>query len=239
MKWLTRLTVLDKEYDGFFMKTAYRHPGRPVRPGAAVIRRYAAGHEPAREVRDQHAGGRHGRATRKAACDHGRGLSGDAGPVSAVDVSIDGGRTWTAAKLGVDRSQFGWRLFSHSFTPSKAQFYTLMARAGRRRVTSSQWLRSGTRQATSGERCAGGRRKRDGQAGAADDGRRLHGKARGRPARSGYRQACLTCHGEDVIQQQKLTKAQWQREVDKMVRWGAQIKDGDREGILQYLATHF
>jgi hypothetical protein len=53
---------------------------------------------------------------------------------------------------------------------------------------------------------------------------------------SGYKQACLTCHGEDVIQQQRLTKAQWQREVDKMVRWGAQVKDSDREGILQYLS---
>src|SRR5205807_1870332 len=55
---------------------------------------------------------------------------------------------------------------------------------------------------------------------------------------SGYKQACLPCHGEDVIQQQKLTRAQWQREVDKMVRWGAQVKDADREGILRYLSRY-
>ena len=35
-KWLTSIRVLDKEHDGFWMKSAYRHPGKPVAPGTAV-----------------------------------------------------------------------------------------------------------------------------------------------------------------------------------------------------------
>ena len=41
VKWLTRIEVRDTEFDGFFMKTAYRHPGKGVAPGSAV--------DPARE----------------------------------------------------------------------------------------------------------------------------------------------------------------------------------------------
>src|SRR5262249_13981991 len=36
VKWLTSVRVLDKEHDGFWMKSAYRHPGKPVAPGTAV-----------------------------------------------------------------------------------------------------------------------------------------------------------------------------------------------------------
>jgi len=36
VKWGTNISVLDKEYDGFFMKTAYRRPVHTVAPGTAV-----------------------------------------------------------------------------------------------------------------------------------------------------------------------------------------------------------
>ena len=36
VKWLTSIRVLDKEHDGFWMKGAYLHPGKPVAPGSAV-----------------------------------------------------------------------------------------------------------------------------------------------------------------------------------------------------------
>src|SRR5260221_7180289 len=35
-KWVTNIQPLDKEYDGFWMKTGYRYPLRPVAPGTAV-----------------------------------------------------------------------------------------------------------------------------------------------------------------------------------------------------------
>ena len=37
------------------------------------------------------------------------------------------------------------------------------------------------------------------------------------------------------VQQQRLTRVQWEREVDKMVRWGAKVNPPDREGLLDYL----
>jgi hypothetical protein len=51
--------------------------------------------------------------------------------------------------------------------------------------------------------------------------------------------ACLTCHQEDVIRQQKLTRAQWDREINKMTGWGAPVKPEDRPGILDYLAGRY
>jgi len=36
VKWVTSIRVLEKEHDGFWMKGAYRHPGKPVAPGTAV-----------------------------------------------------------------------------------------------------------------------------------------------------------------------------------------------------------
>ncbi|HVW85214.1 MAG TPA: molybdopterin-dependent oxidoreductase, partial [Bryobacteraceae bacterium] len=36
VKWVQHIEVLDHEFDGFWMKTAYRHPTHPVAPGASV-----------------------------------------------------------------------------------------------------------------------------------------------------------------------------------------------------------
>src|SRR5262249_42495260 len=36
VQWLTGIRVLNKDHDGFWMTTAYRHPGKAVPPGAAV-----------------------------------------------------------------------------------------------------------------------------------------------------------------------------------------------------------
>jgi hypothetical protein len=36
-----------------------------------------------------------------------------------------------------------------------------------------------------------------------------------------------------------LEKTQWEKEVDKMVGWGADVKAADRPGIVDYLASQF
>lgn len=53
------------------------------------------------------------------------------------------------------------------------------------------------------------------------------------------RNACTTCHEADMIVQQRLGKAAWTREVDKMIRWGAEVKGDDREQLIEYLAKHY
>ena len=50
------------------------------------------------------------------------------------------------------------------------------------------------------------------------------------------REKCLTCHEADLIVQQKLSRAGWSREVDKMIRWGTVVTDAVREAIITYLA---
>jgi hypothetical protein len=50
---------------------------------------------------------------------------------------------------------------------------------------------------------------------------------------------CIGCHGEDMIAGQKLTRTQWEREVDKMTRWGAAVKPEERESIIDFLLSHF
>ena len=44
-----------------------------------------------------------------------------------------------------------------------------------------------------------------------------------------YKRACLTCHEDDLIEAQRLTRAGWMREVEKMIRWGADVPRADKE----------
>ena len=50
---------------------------------------------------------------------------------------------------------------------------------------------------------------------------------------------CLTCHGDDLIQQQRLSKIGWTREVEKMMRWGAEVKDADKDHLIEYLTATY
>jgi hypothetical protein len=51
--------------------------------------------------------------------------------------------------------------------------------------------------------------------------------------------ACLTCHEARIIVQQRLSKAAWAREVDKMMKWGAEVDPKDRDALVDYLSANF
>lgn len=51
--------------------------------------------------------------------------------------------------------------------------------------------------------------------------------------------ACLECHEARIILQQRLTKAAWTKEVDKMTKWGAVVDAKDRDALIDYLSTNF
>ena len=55
----------------------------------------------------------------------------------------------------------------------------------------------------------------------------------------GYKASCFACHDEHMMRQQRLTRAQWDREIGKMTGWGAKVKDEDRTGLLDYLFTNY
>jgi hypothetical protein len=51
--------------------------------------------------------------------------------------------------------------------------------------------------------------------------------------------ACLECHESRIILQQRLSKAAWAKEVDKMVKWGALVDPADRDSFVDYLSANF
>jgi len=62
------------------------------------------------------------------------------------------------------------------------------------------------------------------------------------PAGRGKQQveaSCFPCHSADMLVQQRLTEKQWTAEVDKMIRWGAVMKESDKPAVVAYLARNF
>ena len=53
------------------------------------------------------------------------------------------------------------------------------------------------------------------------------------------RTACMECHESRIILQQRLNKAAWTKEVDKMIKWGAVVDAKDRDALIDYLSTNF
>jgi hypothetical protein len=59
------------------------------------------------------------------------------------------------------------------------------------------------------------------------------------PAQAKVRTACAECHDASIVVQQRLSKAAWTKEVDKMIKWGALVEPGDRDSFIDYLSTNF
>lgn len=51
--------------------------------------------------------------------------------------------------------------------------------------------------------------------------------------------ACYACHSADLLVQQRLNAKQWTATVEKMMRWGAAVKDSEKQTVIDYLARHF
>lgn len=235
VKWVTAIEVRDTEFDGFFMKTAYRHPGRPVAPGSTVdpakmrpvtslsVKSLITSHRPGAEVAPG--------PMRL------RGVAwSNESPVEQVDVSTDGGRTWKDATLGNEKAAFGWRSWGYEFTPPGTAFYTVMARArnaaGETQPFVQEWNPSGY--SHNAVHAVG-----------------IHVTENPKPPQpvqnaetlmdppASFKQSCLACHTEEPIRQQRLTRTQWEREVEKMERWGARVAPETRSQLIDFLSSRF
>jgi len=237
VKWVTSITVLDKPWDGFWMKNAYRKPDHPVAPGTTLTPEQMVP-VTSLNVKSVIAAPLDGAVVAPGTAVTIRGVawSGDLGPVTSVDVSTDAGRSWKAAALHRDqRTQFGWRQWEFAWTPDREQYYTIMARArdaaGTVQPLAQEWNQSGY-----GWNVVP-RIGVDVRAGAA-----LAPAANPQtaaPLPEGFANVCHVCHEQDVIRQQRLTRAGWDREITKMTNWGAQVKPEDRERFLDYLSASF
>jgi len=112
MKHLNEITVIDSEFDGFWMKTAYRIPDTPdamIEPGTAPKSTIPIGRFNVRSFITSVADGakvKTGQITLK-----GIAFNGGSG-IKQVDVSTDGGKTWAPAKLGQDLGKYSFREWS-------------------------------------------------------------------------------------------------------------------------------
>ncbi|HLW51842.1 MAG TPA: sulfite oxidase [Candidatus Angelobacter sp.] len=145
-KWVAEIHVIDKEFDGNFMKPGYRYPNHAVEPGGSISPDETHALTSLR-VKSIIAGPVEG-ATVKAGMlhVHGAAWAGE-DDIAKVDVSTDSGATWHAAQLGSDRARYAWRLWSFSWKPPRSGDYTLMSRAtdsqGRTQPESAAWNPSG------------------------------------------------------------------------------------------------
>lgn len=239
VKWLASIRVLDKEHDGFWMKSAYRHPGKPVAPGIAVppdqmqpvtslrVKSVIASPVDGAQV-----------ITGKLLTIRGVAWAGDGGPVTAVDVSIDNGRTWMPGSLDSgQRTQFGWRQWAFNWTPSQEAYYTILARArdqaGNTQPLYQEWNPSGYLWNVVPRVGVNAVQKLPATSAPAPQ----PGSSLTAPA--ALQNSCMVCHEDDIIRSQHLTRAQWDRELKKMTGWGAQVKDADRDGLLDFLFTNY
>ena len=53
------------------------------------------------------------------------------------------------------------------------------------------------------------------------------------------RRRCLRCHAADLMQQQRLSRSAWERELTKMISWGAAVEDSEKDALVDYLTAHF
>jgi sulfite oxidase len=127
-KWLSEIKVLEKEFEGNFMKPGYRFPNNPVAPGAAAnpdethpltslrVKSIIAGPSDGANVK---AGLVH---------IHGAAWAGEA-DIAKVEISTDGGSTWRTANLGNDQASYAWRLWSHEWKLPKSGEHEILSRA--------------------------------------------------------------------------------------------------------------
>ncbi len=147
VKSLATITVLDQPLKTFWMDKAYRIPDNPqanedpqhLATATVPINRMSVHSifvkpEPGEQLR---AGKRYQLA--------GLANDGDSG-IKRVEVSKDGGQSWSDAALGPDLGKYSWRRWQADWTPAAKGTYKFMVRAtsnsGETQVT-SQWNRSG------------------------------------------------------------------------------------------------
>ncbi len=113
VKHLNDIAVLDAPFDGYWMKTAYRVPDNdcqcvPVGTKPAATR--PIGKFAVRSFLTSHADGATVKGAKPTTLS---GIAFDGGSgIAKVELSIDGGAQWTAAKLGADLGRYSFRPWS-------------------------------------------------------------------------------------------------------------------------------
>jgi DMSO/TMAO reductase YedYZ molybdopterin-dependent catalytic subunit len=147
VKHLAEIEVLDQDFEGFWMKIAYRVPDNPcacVAPGAMPAATRPIGRMNVRSFITSLAEGAHIAAGQAITV---RGIAFDGGEgIGEVAYSTDGGQNWQGAQLGPDWGRYSFRAFSFGFTPAKGQHELRVRawnRAGQSQPMEAAWQPSG------------------------------------------------------------------------------------------------
>ena len=147
-KWLTRVVIRDKEHDGPGMTgTSYRLAIKPMVPGDKADPKNFRILEsmPVRSIITAPANGAKLAAGTRDVALRGASWAGDLS-VQRVDISIDYGQSWQAAKLEKPKNKFDWQ----RWTANRNCLRTATSRSGRGQPTargqcSRMWRRTGIR----------------------------------------------------------------------------------------------
>ena len=136
VKWLHKITVLDRPYEGFFMDKVYRifQKGEDPKSGKVVKDINV------KSIITEPLNGQTLPAGLVAI--RGSAYAGTAG-IKQVDISLDDGRTWNQTKLIGLQEPSAWRHWEYLWEAKHRGEYTIMARAtdtnGRRQPQSASW----------------------------------------------------------------------------------------------------
>ena len=114
VKWLARLSVLDRPFRGYFQRERYVVDGRPL--GAMATRAIVVWPGDGEVI----VRGRHEI--------RGYAWSGETAVLS-VEVSVDGGASWDRADLAGDPRPYAWREWRYPWDASEVRGVTILARA--------------------------------------------------------------------------------------------------------------
>lgn len=146
VKWLIEIKLIEREFEGNFMKPGYRFPMRAVPPGGEISPDETATITglPVKSIIAVPGDGSHWKLGPIRI--HGAAWAGES-DVTRVDVSTDQGRTWQAAHLGSEKARYAWRLWEYNWKPPAPGSYVVMSRAsdsaGRTQPEQPAWNPSG------------------------------------------------------------------------------------------------
>ena len=122
VKWLRKITVLDRPYEGHFMDKVYRvfQKGEDPKSGA-IVKEIVV-----KSIIFEPLNGETLQAGVVAI--RGAAYAGEAG-IKGVDVSVDEGQTWSPATLIGVQQTYAWRHWEFLWDVRQAGKYTIMARA--------------------------------------------------------------------------------------------------------------
>jgi sulfite oxidase len=231
VKWLQHIEVLDHEFNGFWMKTAYRHPRNSVPAGTAVDPKDMI---PVTDLNVKSAIAVPGGWTRPGPVIVQGVAWSNSAPVTKVDVSVDGGSSWKPAKLTGKGTKYGFRLWTWAWQ-AEAGPHILISRAtntaGQVQPLQEEWNPNGYLWNVAQPRSV--------LVSAVRPPDPAVPEASYQDPPEDYKTACFGCHDEHMMFQQHLTRAQWDREVTKMSGWGAEVNPAHRAALLDYLSASF